>query len=43
MMNANGRGYQVEWREVVWPDAACTPDQGRCTLRVDFKLVSVAD
>jgi len=43
MMNANGRGYQVEWREVEWPDPACTSDQARCAITVDFRLTPVAD
>ena len=43
LMNANGRGYQVEWRQVEWPDPACTSDQARCAIIVDFTLTSVAD
>jgi hypothetical protein len=43
MMNANRQGYQVEWRQVAWPDPACTSDQARCALTVNFKLTSVAD
>jgi hypothetical protein len=41
LVNANGAGYQVGWRQVEWPDASCTSD--RCTVTVDFKLTSVAD
>jgi len=43
LMNANGRGYQVEWRQVRWPDPACTSDQARCSATVNFSLTSVAD
>jgi hypothetical protein len=43
LINANGRGYQVEWRQVEWPDPACTSDQARCAITVDFTLTSVAD
>lgn len=43
MMNANGRGYNVEWHQVAWPDAACTSDQSRCALTVNFRLSSVTD
>jgi hypothetical protein len=40
-MNANGQGYQVEWRQVSWPEPACTAD--RCAATVNFRLTSVAD
>lgn len=43
LMNANGHGYQVEWRQVEWPDPACTSDQARCAVTVDFRLTPVAD
>lgn len=43
LMNANGRGYQVEWRQIEWPDPACTSEEPRCALTVDFTLTSVAD
>lgn len=43
MMNANGPGYQVEWRLVQWPGPACTSGHPGCTLTVDFRLTSVAD
>ena len=43
LMNANGRGYQVEWQQVAWPDPACTADQARCAVTVNFRLTSVAD
>jgi hypothetical protein len=38
LMNANARGYEVAWREVAWPDAACSADQPRCAVTVDFRL-----
>jgi hypothetical protein len=43
LMNANGRGYQVAWRQVEWPDPACTSDQARCAVTVDFSLTPVSD
>jgi hypothetical protein len=43
LMNANGRGYQVAWRQVEWPDPACTSDQPRCAVTVDFSLTPVSD
>jgi hypothetical protein len=43
MMNANGRGYQVEWHQVSWPLPACTADEARCTVTVNFRLAPVAD
>jgi protocatechuate 3,4-dioxygenase beta subunit len=43
LMNANGRGYQVEWRQVEWPDPACTSDQARCAVTVNFSLTPVSD
>ena len=43
LMNANGRGYQVAWRQVEWPDPACTSDQARCAITVNFSLTPVAD
>jgi len=41
-MNANGQGYQVEWRQVAWPDPGCTSSQPHCALTVNFTLTSVA-
>jgi hypothetical protein len=38
LMNANARGYEVAWRDVTWPDAACSADQARCTVTVNFSL-----
>jgi hypothetical protein len=43
LMNANRRSYQVEWREVAWPDPACTADEPHCAMRVDFRLTGMAD
>lgn len=43
LMNANGLGYQVGWRQVAWPRPACTSDQARCALSVNFALTAVAD
>jgi hypothetical protein len=43
LMNANGRGYEVQWRQIEWPDLACSADQARCALTVNFMLPSVAD
>jgi ABC-type phosphate transport system substrate-binding protein len=43
LMNANARGFEVQWREVAWPDAACSADQPRCALTVDFKLRPMAE
>lgn len=43
MMNANGRGYEVSWRSVEWPDLACTSDQARCSVTVHFRLAPIAD
>ncbi len=37
-MNANGPTYLVAWRQVEWPDPACTSDQARCTVTVNFTL-----
>lgn len=42
-MNANRLGYQVEWREVKWPDPACTWDRTGCALTVDFSLSPIVD
>jgi hypothetical protein len=39
LMNANGRGYQVAWREVAWPRRTCSSDQPGCTVTVHFTLV----
>jgi hypothetical protein len=43
MMNANGRGYQVSWQEVGWPDGSCTSDQARCSMTVNFRLTPIDD
>ena len=41
-MNANGQGYEVSWQRVSWPGAACSSDQARCTVTVNFKLNATA-
>ncbi len=38
MMNANGQGYNVTWQQVTWPGPACSSDQSRCTVTVNFKV-----
>lgn len=38
LMNANRQGYQVEWREVKWPDPTCSWDRTGCSLTVNFSL-----
>ena len=43
LMNANGRGYEVQWRQVEWPGPACTWDQPRCALTVDFRLTPASE
>lgn len=43
LMNANGQGYEVAWREVAWPRAACSSEQPGCTVTVDFTLRPVQD
>jgi hypothetical protein len=43
LMNANARGYQVEWRRVAFRDPSCTSDQSRCALTVDFTLADLVD
>jgi hypothetical protein len=43
LMNANGRGYEVQWRRIEWPDPACSSDQPGCAITVSFSLNAVAD
>lgn len=43
LMNANARGFEVQWTEVGWPAPACSSDQPRCTVTVNFKLNPLAD
>jgi hypothetical protein len=43
MMNANRRGYEVTWKQVAWPGPACSSDQARCTITVDFKVNPTQD
>jgi len=43
MMDANGLGYEVAWRPVTWPGPACTSDQSRCTVTVNFTLSPTID
>jgi hypothetical protein len=43
MMNANGQGYDVAWRQVAWPGPACSSGQARCTVSVSFKLNPTSD
>ncbi len=38
MMNANGQGYEVQWQQVTWPGPACSSDQPRCIVAVNFRL-----
>jgi hypothetical protein len=40
LVNASGRGYQVEWRQLSLPDAACTSDQARCAITANFTLTA---
>ena len=43
MMNANGLGYEVAWQQVTWPGPACSSDQPRCTVTVNFRLSPTVD
>ena len=43
LMNANARGYEVAWKDVAWPSSACSSDQPRCTVTVNFKLNPLAE
>ncbi len=43
MMNANGQGFAVAWQQVTWPGPACSSDQSRCTVTVNFKLTVAPD
>jgi hypothetical protein len=43
LMNANGQGYQVEWQQVSWPGPACSANQSRCTVTVNFRLTLAPD
>jgi hypothetical protein len=43
MMNANGQGYNVAWQQVNWPGPACSSDQPRCTVTVNFRLSLAPD
>ena len=43
LMNANARGFEVQWQEVTWPDVACSSEQPRCAITVNFKLASLED
>ncbi len=43
MMNANGQGYNVAWQQVNWPGPACSSDQSRCTVGVNFTLTVAPD
>ncbi len=43
MMNANGQGYDVAWQRVSWPGPACSSDQSRCTVTVNFRLSLASD
>ena len=38
MMNANGPGYDEDWRRVAWPGPACSSSDSRCTVTVNFTL-----
>jgi hypothetical protein len=42
-MNANGRGYDSDWRQVEWPDPACASAQAGCAVTVNFKLTPAAE
>lgn len=42
MVNANGQGYNVAWQQVTWPRPACSSDQPRCTVTVNFTLTATA-
>jgi len=41
-MNANGQGYDEDWRQVAWPGPACSSSESRCTVTVNFKLSPTA-
>jgi len=43
LMNANGRGYLVDWRQLEWPVPACTSDEARCAVTVNFTLTPAPD
>jgi len=43
LMNANARGFEVQWQDVTWPDAACSSDQPRCAVTVNFRLPPLQD
>ena len=43
LMNANGQGYEVQWQQVTWPGPACSSDQPRCNLTVNFRLNPASD
>jgi len=38
MMNANGLGYDEDWRQVAWPGPGCSSSDSRCTITINFKL-----
>jgi hypothetical protein len=38
LLNANAKGFQIEWRQVTIPDAACTFGQARCAITLNFTL-----
>jgi hypothetical protein len=39
LLNANARGFQIEWRQISF-DAGCTSDQARCAMTLDFTLTA---
>jgi len=41
-MNANGQGYDEDWRQVAWPGPACSSSDPRCTVTLHFRLSPVA-
>jgi hypothetical protein len=43
LMNANARGFEVQWQEVAWPHPACSSDQPHCAITVNFRLASLQD
>ena len=38
MMNANGPGYDEDWRQVAWPGPGCSSSDPRCTITIAFRL-----
>lgn len=43
LLTASARGYSPAWQTVELPDPACTWDQPRCSVTVNFTLTPIAE